>query len=228
MNRPLDPVEALFEEALEDYLDHLCAPLLGAVPYPQRQRFRREAADHLLALAEDFAADGFCAEDALAHALQEYGEPWRLGQSFADSWHTGSAPRYAVHFADAATVRAFGCFGICSVAVLLLIEQALFQPTPSALPLAAGLAFVSPFLAGVATGLGLHARPGLGICRAVGTLAAASAVIGLLLLPHPEALQFALFQLAVWLPLGALSAAVTAAVKRQHRLQHFSRTPTKK
>ncbi len=227
MNRPLnsDPVQPLLEEALEDYLDYLCAPLLGVVPYPQRQRFRREAADHLLALAEDFAAEGFSPEDALSRALREYGEPWRLGQSFADSWHTGSSPRYSVRFADAATVRAFGCFGVCSVLCLLLMEQSVFQPLPAATSLIAVLAILSPFLAGVLTGLGLHARPGLGICRAVGTLAAASGVIGLLLLPHPEALQFALFQLAVWLPLGALSAVVTAALKRQHRLQHFSRIP---
>ena len=226
MNTLLDSEQA--QERLEDYLDYLCAPLLGAVPYPQRQRFRREAADHLLALAEDFAAEGFSAEDALAHALQEYGEPWRLGQSFADAWHTGHAPRYSVHFADPVTVRAFGCFGVCSVLCLLLIEQSLFQAAPASPPFIAVLAVLSPFFAGVVTGLGLHARPGLGICRAVGVLSAASAVIGLLLLPHPELLQFALFQLVVWLPLGALSAAVTAGLKRQHRLQHFSRTPTKK
>ena len=63
MNRPLNrnPVQPPLEEALEDYLDYFCAPLLGAVPCPQRQRFRREAADHLLALAEDFAAEGFAA-----------------------------------------------------------------------------------------------------------------------------------------------------------------------
>ena len=61
MNTLLDSEQA--QERLEDYLDYLCAPLLGAVPYPQRKRFRREAADHLLALAEDFAAKGFAVVD---------------------------------------------------------------------------------------------------------------------------------------------------------------------
>lgn len=224
MNSLLDPAQA--QEQMEDYLDYLCAPLLGTVPYSQRQRFRREAADHLWGLAEDFAAEGFSNADAVSHALCEYGEPWRLGQSFADSWQRGGERRYTLRFADAATVRAFGGFGVFSVLTLLWIEQSVFQPGSSTLPLAACLAVAAPFLAGVLTGLGLHAHPGLGIVRAVGTLAAASGVIGLLLLPHPEALQFALFQLLFWLPAGALSAAVTAGLKRQH--QHFSPTPTKK
>lgn len=223
MNILLDSQQA--QGRLEDYLDYLCAPLLGTVPYPQRQRFRREAADHLSALAEDFAAEGFLPEDAISHALEEYGEPWPLGQSFADSWHTGSSPRYSVRFADAATVRAFGCFGVFTVANLLLLEASVFQPGASWWqPYVTCLAVVSPLIAGVLTGLGLHPRPGPGLCRAVATLAAASGIIGLLLLPHLEVLQFAFFQLVVWLPLGVLSAAVTAGLLRQFRLRHFPRT----
>ena len=224
MNSLLDSEQA--QEQLEDYLDYLCAPLLGTVPYPQRQRFRREAADHLWVLAEDFVAEGFAFKDALALALQEYGEPWHLGQSFADAWHTGGSSCYSVRFADPATVRAFGSFGVFSVLTLLLIEQSVFQPNPSALPFAACLAVAAPSLAGIVTGLGLPARPGLGLLRAVGTLAAASGLIGLLLLPHPEVLQFALFQIVFWLPVGLLSTIVTAGLKRRHRLEHFSRTLT--
>ena len=138
--------------------------------------------------------------------------------------HTGSSSRYSVRFADPATVRAFGSFGVFSVLTLLLIEQSVFQPNPSALPLAACFAVSAPLLAGVLTGLGLHTRPGLGILRAAGALAAASGLIGLLLLPHLEALQFALFQLVVWLPFGTFFAAVTAGLKRRHRLEHFSRS----
>lgn len=224
MNSTLDsaPVQA----QIEDYLDYLCAPLLGTVPYPQRQRFRREAADHLFGLAEDFAAAGsLTPEDAVAQALREYGEPWPLGQSFADAWRTGEEHRYRVRFADPATVRAFGCFGVFTVATLLLLETSLLQPGASSWqPYMVCLAVVSPLIAGVLTGFGLHSRMRSGILRAVGTLAAASGVVGLLLLPHEEGLQFAAFQLLFWLPVGTLSAAVTAGLARQFRLRHFPRT----
>ena len=210
---------------IEDYLDYLCAPLLGIVPYAYRRRLRMEAADHLYALSEDYAAEGFTPLEAVQVALREYGEPWAVGQSFADAWAGASAAGRRVRFADAATVRAFSGFGVFTVANLLLLETSLFQPGGSYWqPYLVLLAVVSPLIAGIFTGLGLHSRTGLGICRAVGLLAPASGVVGLLLLPHTEGLQLALFQLLVWLPLGSLSAAVTAGLARQFRLRHFPRT----
>lgn len=210
---------------IEDYLDYLCAPLLGTVPHSQRQRFRREAADHLLGLAEDFAAEGLSPEDAVSHALHEYGDPWRLGQSFADAWRTSEEHCYRLRFADAATVRAFGWFGIFTVANLLLLEATLFQPGASWWqPDVACLAVASPLIAGILTGLGLHSQMRSGIFRSVGTLAAASGAVGLLLLPRWEGVQFAAFQLFFWLPVGSLSATVTAGLAHQFRLRHFPRT----
>ncbi len=72
-NSPLDQTH--LQEQLEDYLDYLCAPLLGIAPYAQRRRLRLEAADHLHALAEDFQSEGFAPEEAISLALKEYGEP---------------------------------------------------------------------------------------------------------------------------------------------------------
>lgn len=40
------------QEQIQDYLDYLCAPLIGIVPYAQRRRLRAEATDHLLNLAD--------------------------------------------------------------------------------------------------------------------------------------------------------------------------------
>ncbi len=234
MNSPHDPnlhpnteVEAAedTEAQIEDYLDFLCAPLLGIVPYAQRRRLRLEAADHLYALTEDYTAEGFVPSEAVSIAQREYGEPWAVGQSFADAWTGASAAGRLVRFADAATLRAFGWFGVFSVANLLLLETSLLQPGASQWqPYVICLAVVSPLIAGILTGLGLHGRTAGGICRAVGTLAAVSGAVGLLLLPHSEGLQFAAFQLLFWLPAGALSAAVTAGLARQFRLRHFPRT----
>ena len=40
------PVEEEVQAQIEDYLDYLCAPLLGIVPYPQRRRLRLERVRH--------------------------------------------------------------------------------------------------------------------------------------------------------------------------------------
>ncbi len=125
---PQAPAQEDRQAQIEDYLDYLCAPLLGIVPYAQRRRLRLETEDHLHALIEDFEAEGFAPPEAVAVALREYGEPWRIGQEFADAWLSGSAPPHLARYADAATLRAFGWFGVFSVINLLAVEQ--FAPCP--------------------------------------------------------------------------------------------------
>ena len=230
-NDPLPPAHAPSahedrQAQIEDYLDYLCAPLLGIVPYAQRRRLRLETEDHLLALIEDFESEGFTPSEAVTVALKEYGEPWRVGQGFADAWLNGNSPSRLTRFTDAATLRAFGWFGVFSVLNLLLIEIYLLGPAqPSSLPLLYCLAVLSPLAAGVLTGIGLDSRTGIGVCRVVILLGLASAAVGLLLRPQQEGLAFAGFQFVFWLPAGCLSAAVTAGISRQLRLQSFQRTP---
>jgi len=207
---------------IEDYLDYLCAPLLGIVPYAQRRRLRLETEDHLRALVEDFGAEGFAPDQAVTVALQEYGEPWRIGQDFAEAWLSGSPLCRFARFTDAATLRAFGWFGVFSVLTLLGVEQCTLAPRQEALWLLVQcLAVVAPLIAGVLTGLALHPKTAGDVCRAVAALGLASGMAGALVLPHPEVLQFALFQIVFWLPAGCLSAAVTASLWRQFRLQNF-------
>ena len=221
----VSPLEDDRRAQIDDYFDYLCAPLLGIVPYAQRRRLRLETEDHLLALAEDFGAEGFAPDEAVAVALREYGEPWRIGQDFAEAWLTGPHPCRFARFTDAATLRAFGWFGVFSVLTLLGVEQCALVPNQQALwPLVQCLAVVAPLVAGVLTGLALHPKTAGGVCRAVAALALASGAAGLLILPHPEVLQFTLFQLVFWFPAGCLSATVTASLRRQMRLQNFRRT----
>ncbi len=208
---------------VEDYLDFLCAPLLGIVPHAQRRRLRLETEDHLLALAEDFQAEGFAPDEAVAVALREYGEPWRIGQDFAEAWLSGPHPCRFARFTDASTLRAFGWFGVFSVLTLLLVEQQYvlgpFQESLTSLFYC--LAVLSPLVAGALTGLALNPSAGSGALRAVTLLGLASAATGVLVLPHWEILQFALFQFVFWLPAGCLSAVVAAGLRRQMRLQNF-------
>ena len=219
------PMENEAQAQIEDYLDYLCAPLLGIVPYAQRRRLRLETEDHLRALVEDFGAEGFAPDQAVTVALQEYGEPWRIGQDFAEAWLTGPHPCRLARFTDAATLRAFGWFGIFSILSLLGVEQCALVPNQQEMwPLVQCLAVVAPLIAGVLTGLALHPKTAGGVCRAMVALGLASGAAGLLALPHQEVLQFALFQMVFWLPVGCLSAAVTASLRRQFRLQNFRRT----
>jgi len=223
MSKPTDflfPSDALPAEddpqaQIADYLDYLCAPLLGIVPYAQRRRLHLETEDHLRALADDFEAEGFAPHEAVAVALREYGEPWRIGQEFADAWLSGAGPCRFARFTDAATLRAFGWFGVFSVLTLLGVEQCALAPHQEAFSLLVQcLAVLAPLVAGVLTGLALHPKTAGGVCRAVAALSLASGAVGLFVLPHPEVLQFALFQFVFWLPAGGLSPAVTAALRR--------------
>ncbi len=228
-NRPLphaaSPAEDEVQAQIEDYLDFLCAPLLGIVPYAQRRRLRLETEDHLRALAEDFEAEGFAPAEAVTVALREYGEPWRIGQDFAEAWLSGPHPCRFARWTDAATLRAFGWFGVGSVTTLLGVEQCTLMPHQDSLWLLVQcLAVAAPLLAGVLTGFALHPKTASGVCRAVAALGLASGAAGALVLPHPEVLQLALFQMVFWLPAGCLSAAVTAGLRRQLRLQNFRRS----
>ncbi len=223
-NSPLDQTH--LQEQIEDYLDYLCAPLLGIASYAQRRRLRLEAADHLQALIEDLEAEGFAPEEAALLALKEYGEPWAVGQRCADTCLGETVPRRLVRFGDAATLRAFGWFGVFSVACLLGLEASVLDPAQAGLtPWVQCLAVASPLAAGLLTGLGMDSRTMPGICRAVGVLSFASAAVGLTLRPHTEVLTFAAFQLGFWLPAGCLTAGVTAALRRQFRLHRFRPTP---
>lgn len=222
---PQAPAQEDRQAQIEDYLDYLCAPVLGIVPYAQRRRLRLETEDHLWALAEDFEAEGFAPAEAVTVALREYGEPWRIGQEFADAWLSGPHPCRFARFTDAATLRAFGWFGVFSILTLLGVEQCMLMPHQEALwPLVQCLAVLSPILAGILTGLALHSKTAGGVCRAVSALGLASGAAGVLVLPHWEVLQFALFQFVSWLPVGCLSATLTVSLRRQFRLQNFRRT----
>src|SRR2546423_519170 len=80
-------------ELIQDYLDHLCSPLIGIVPYIRRQEVRMEAEGHLYALIEEQREAGLDLLRATETALQRYGVPHRLGQAIVDCWCTGEGSR---------------------------------------------------------------------------------------------------------------------------------------
>ncbi|HEY3282503.1 MAG TPA: hypothetical protein VGN26_09540 [Armatimonadota bacterium] len=74
------------DELLEDYLDHALVPMVGVVPYSERQRVRVEWSDHLRSLAERAAGLGVDPDAALRAALDQFGNPDRVGSVWVREW----------------------------------------------------------------------------------------------------------------------------------------------
>ena len=220
--RPLPTREGAEDAWVEDYLDHLSAPLVGIVPLAERRGLRDELRAHLEALADEYVFQGNSRPEATAAALQELGEPWAIGQTFLREWLQGCPHAGPARLTRQAALRAFGFFGVAAVLNWLLIEQRdLNQPSGDLMPWIVLLAALSPLVAGPLTGLGLPARMGRGLCWALGILSLHALTVGALLLPQTDGFGFALCLLLWWLPGGWLSATATAHLVRSHRRQRF-------
>ncbi|HZO86889.1 MAG TPA: hypothetical protein VFB38_01020 [Chthonomonadaceae bacterium] len=214
------PVDA--QEQVQDYLDYLCAPLLGIVPYAVRQSFRQEAEAHLWAIVEEYQEQGLPEEKALYAAMQEHGDPSLIGQAFVEAWSEKAPRRSLARRIGPATWRAFGFFGVASALCLLTLEIYTLNARKPDLPLFLFvLAPVAPVAAGCLTGLTTSAQVAAGTCRALIFLILHMAVISLLVLPRTEIAFFTLFQLLYWLPMGCLSAAITSLFLRWRQRQRF-------
>jgi len=210
------------EEQIEDFLDHLCAPLIGIVPYRERLAFRQEAHAHIDGLIREFQYEGQEPMAATESALREFGEPWQVGQAFLQEWSQGTPGQLQAGQIRKATWTAFGGFGVASMLTLLILESNTPQPSDGTLVLMAGmLAFCSPFVAGGFVGAmaPVQAKRGIGI--SLGILILHSCAVGALMPSGREELLFALWQLCFWLPMGIASAALTAACLRYVRRQRF-------
>jgi hypothetical protein len=209
-------------DRISDYLDHLCTPLVGLVPYAARQKLRMEAEDHLCALMAEFAAKGLGPTDALDAAMKEHGEPWGIGQAYADEWMRGSFDRHHNRFVVPYILHGLAWVGMASIPTLLLVEQdcMAYNIPMEWVVLVAALA---PLLAGGLTGLTAPTRPARAYCCALLLHILVSFAAGALLLPEPDGIRFACFQLAFWLPAGCASAWTAAYFRLLHRRQRFLR-----
>jgi hypothetical protein len=242
MNRPHD---APFDDKtpqersarIEDYLDYLCAPLLGVVPYAERRSLREEARLHLLDMVAEFEAQGLPPQEALTSALRAHGNPWRIGQSFVQEWSQGTTeapPRYWIR---KATRCAFAWFGIASMLSILLIEQYTGEVNSHIVaskgylmpvsyqdglyPYLMALLVLSPLAAGYLTGITAPRQVLRGIVNALTLLTAHALVTACLLLPKIEGFAFSLLLVGYWLPIGCGTALATATLRRYYHCQRF-------
>jgi hypothetical protein len=207
---------------IEDYLDHLCAPLVGIVPLAERRGLRDEVRAHLESLAAEYGFAGKPPQEATATALQELGEPWQMGQAFLREWLQGRPDAAPARLTRQATFRAFAFFGVAALPCWALLEHRALDTSASDLtPWLWLLAALSPLIAGALTGLSLPPRMGRGLGWALGILTLHALAAGALLLPQTDGFGFALCLALWWLPSGWLSATATAHVVRSHRRQRF-------
>src|SRR5947208_1776604 len=96
---------------IEDYLDHVFAPLLGLVPYARRQELRAELRGHLEALAASYRELGSAPDTASEQALRQFGDPRELARGCADEWQR-RAPGRSPQPVWPAVLVAFGCFSL--------------------------------------------------------------------------------------------------------------------
>src|SRR5262245_29496888 len=73
-----DPLEA----AVQDYLDQVCAPLAGKMPYAERIALRLEIEQHLRALIEAHQELGTPPETAFAQAIEQFGKPEQVARQW--------------------------------------------------------------------------------------------------------------------------------------------------
>ena len=214
--RPTDP-------RLEDYLDHVCAPLLGLVPYARRQELRAELRGHLEALVATHEELGSERTAAVVLALRPFGPPHHLSRQWAREWTHGAAPA-GPQPAWPAMLTALGSFGLATLLAMVLMTMWLAGNLPffnnnPALLMVGLLGGLLPALAGLSTGLLASARQALGTFYALSllTLPAAALALHALAQPGPGAdrawsLGLAMMQ-PLWIPIGCAAAALGGSLR---------------
>jgi hypothetical protein len=213
----------LSNDRVEDYLDHVCTPLVGLVPYRVRNKLRMEVEDHLCALIAEFSERGLAPIDALDAAMKEHGEPWRIGQAYANAWSRGSSDNCPNRFVAPYILHGLAWVGMASVPTLLFVEQYCLVRGSVTIELLGAVAVLAPFVAGCLTGLTAPARPVLAVSCAMMVHVLVAFAAGCLMLPEVGCMRFAVFQLLFWIPSACGSAWTTAYFRLLNRRQKFLR-----
>ncbi len=216
----------LLDTHLGDYLDHVCVPLVGVVPYARRQELRAELAEHLEALIESYQEMGSRPEWAVVQALQQFGEPSKLSRQWAREW-ASEAPCPEPRSPWRAMKLGLGCFSAAGLLAAVLLRTILNGSpfsVPSVTAEAGLIGLVLPAVAGLMTGRYSPARPALGAFYALAALIAPTALaslVAVLIQPEPYesgspitlGLVLAMAQFLYWIPVGCGAAALGGTLR---------------
>lgn len=164
------------EERIEDFLDQVCAPLVGLAPYPERRGRRSEMRAHLENTIAAHLELGSDLEEAVSFALQRFGDARKLGQIWRkeclETLYAARtpSPRNATRIA----VRTFGVGMVAVSAAIALLESLPYlHHANRANHIQLLLLFGFPLVAGWISGRRVRSRPVLGaLCAQLPIMAA--------------------------------------------------------
>ncbi len=198
---------------IEDYLDHVCAPLVGHVPYQRRRELRAELRAHVEAIAEARRELDGSEYDAVSYALSQFGNPAVLARQWLQEWHVGHEPQESMAQAVRTGIVCAAPPALCVWLVLHALVGESVAPTPQVIWVAGGL---FPLVVGAAIG-GLTRRWHLlAGCAGVATMAAISGLMSAFLNGSTHSLTaMSLVLTFFWLPVCLLAAPLAGYVRKR-------------
>jgi len=190
----VDPLCQPWENMMEDYLDRVCAPLVGQVTREKREEIRQRVRQRLQQFAAAHRELGSTPSEAVDLAIVQCGPPevissrWLRNNTANLAAQTGASGRTSEKLPDrlfgtakASTAVATLTFGLPYIAFLSQmsghIESTIQQPSVTFNRV---WLFAVPLLAGLLTGLAAKSRPGRGVVNAIGLITLqAIAIFGL-------------------------------------------------
>lgn len=236
------------DDLIEDYLDHLCAPLLGIVPYGKRRRLRSETAFHLEERMRQYLEEGLSEREAVLKAIDKHGRSEQVGQEFLETWFRhlpkGRLAR-SIGLANAYTLVPFAIATLLTT--WLMILRVLLLPNPE--PISFGLNYaqirqvipeplpipetnweslllyfasvVSPFVAGWYAGVRVPVGAARAVYQVMLPLVIYTFVLSTVVMPRQEGVTLALFQIFFWTPVGCAMAHVAGLIAWRRRSRRF-------
>lgn len=243
-------VDDYSENVIEDYLDHVFAPLIGLIPYIERRRMRKEIQLLLEKAAQQRRAAGTPPAEAGLLAIEELGDSGRISDDLIKNWQ-----REAVkgRFRDQRAANAVAVVALCLTNLWIVALLRLYSlsrdadsaktitfglppdlirrviphplPLPEATPLFVTLSLsllLCPLAAGCLAGIFVFVRPAWTAVRSQAILTACTLLADLAFLKLSDALLMAGFQLLFWIPAEALAAAAASAAAWRLRCRYRS------
>lgn len=232
------------QEHIEDYLDHLCAPLVGIVPYRERDRLRQEAVFNIEGRMRQFLVDGYDSETSVFKAIEKYGRAEELSEKFLEEWLRYQPKGALARMIGLPNAYATFFFGQATLWGILLVQYRVFSPEPE--PFTFGLtladirriipeplplpdrnpwwtifwlyAILAPFVAGWLTGRKVLIGAGKAVYQVQLLATLMTFSVGAIMLPTTEGIWLAMIQVLWWVPVGTLIAHTVSALTRRRRL----------
>ena len=203
------------DDPLDDYLDHVCAPLVGVVPYPRRTTLRYELREHVTMLTED--------GQTLEEVLRSLGDPYEAGRRFLAQWEAQSRSRGPSHWVRRDLSVAIGYLGAASAAALLFDLSAHYGTPRDSFSYGAALSQFG-WLAAVPYGWRHPANGARSVAIASLALGLHALVVAALVGRDAEDFHLhALYLFTLWPLLGSISATLSAEQGRRIRNRRFWR-----